>query len=473
MTAVTRFAAGDVTSPATELIMQNAAQPPVQCLLAPPAHRPHACHLPLRPRRPLLTALRPARVHATFPPPSSPEVASPHAAATTAAITPAPTPAPPSPVLPPTTAYDPENMIASSSAGPTVEVLSTQSLCQLLPLPPSRVVGGRPRFINVFAIGDMPAEGNAAFASSGSSSPGRRSPPPPPPPTRSGLPPAPASDVGAPSSDDSVLHGMPLFPGRVVHVGIGAPPSSDDEYASGDLDSSSSGFDWQEGRTRSVDAWAFPGRLELTERLLFVFIEPSVPAAEVSVFIHSALRPVAPLVPVDILPSPKGAMILRCGSLEEQDSLRRLSPLNGEGSHIFLQTPEETTNRFFHVPTWLAFVAIADFPIEHWYEAKIKECFRGFCEVAEIDLASLTGDKYAPLRLLLEVNDRLEIPFEIRISAKLGTGRAGSVAKVLPIWVWPREYQLNSQGNLVLFFGPPPPSYGPSQGPMGPFSREL
>lgn len=161
--------------------------------------------------------------------------------------------------------------------------------------------------------------------------------------------------------------------------------------------------------------------------------------AEVSAFIHSVLLSVAPLMPDDLLPSSRGAMILRCGSLEDQDSLRLLSP----------------------------------FPNEHWYESKIKECFQGFCEVAKIDQASLTGDNFAPLRLLLEVNDRLEIPFEIRISSKLGVGRAGSVAKVLPIRVWPREYQLDSQGNLAHFFGPPPPPpRGPSLGPMGPFSRE-
>lgn len=151
-------------------------------------------------------------------------------------------------------------------------------------------------------------------------------------------------------------------------LAIDALQSSGDEYASSDLDSSSSSFDWQEGRARSADAWVSPGRPELTERLLFAFIEPPVPAAEVSAFIRSTLRTVAPLMPVDLLPSSRGAMILRCGSLEDRDSLRRLSPLNGEGSNLFLQAPEETTNRFFCVPTWLAFVAIVDYPNEHRHE---------------------------------------------------------------------------------------------------------
>ena len=126
--------------------------------------------------------------------------------------------------------------------------------------------------------------------------------------------------------------------------------------------------------------------------------------------------------------------------------MRLLSPIAGEGFTIFLQKPEETVNRFFRVPTWLAFVAVVDFSLEHWYEDKIRECSRAFAAVAEIDPLCLMGEHFGPLRLLLEVNDRLELPFELRISAKNGVGHDGAVAKILPIRVWPREYQLNSRG---------------------------
>lgn len=116
---------------------------------------------------------------------------------------------------------------------------------------------------------------------------------------------------------------------------------------------------------------------------------------------------------------------------------------------------------------------MVDFPNEHWYEHKIRHCFRAFCNVAEIDPESLTRENFGPMRLLLELNDRLEIPLEVRISSKLGVGRIGAVAKILPIRVWPREYQLDSQGNLARFFGPPaPPPQGPSLGPMGPMSSQ-
>ena len=72
------------------------------------------------------------------------------------------------------------------------------------------------------------------------------------------------------------------------------------------------------------------------------------------------------------------------------------------------------------MPVWLAFVSVDWFPNEHWYVEKIKDCFSGFAEVAEIDPECLTGDNFGPLWLLLEVNDRLEIPRELRISCKRG-----------------------------------------------------
>jgi len=133
-------------------------------------------------------------------------------------------------------------------------------------------------------------------------------------------------------------------------------------------------------------------------------------------------------------------MLLRCASRAERDSLHQLGPVSCDGSVLHLLKEEETPNRFFRVPVWLAYVFVIDFPIEQWYEEKIKECFRGIAEVAEIDPACLTGEDFGPLRLLLEVNDRCEIPRELSISCKDGVGRSGVVAKILPCKVWPREF---------------------------------
>ena len=119
------------------------------------------------------------------------------------------------------------------------------------------------------------------------------------------------------------------------------------------------------------------------------------------------------LLSVDLIPSSRGAMILRCASVGDRDFLHRRRPISGVGGTLLLLKPEETSNRFFRIPTWLAFVAVVDFPNEHWYETKIHECFRGFSNVAEIDPECLTQNNYASLRLLLEVNDRLELPYEL------------------------------------------------------------
>jgi len=236
--------------------------------------------------------------------------------------------------------------------------------------------------------------------------------------------------------------------------------SSGEEYDSGEFsangdNSSSDGSPWQSHRARHADAWVSPRRQEVVVRLLFAFIEPSVNPDQVSATIRAALLQAAPLLPIDLLQSSHGAMLLRFANEEERDSLRLLSPITADGSAIFLQKPNETANRFFRVPTWLAFVFVIDFPVEHWYEDKIRECFRSFANVAEIEPECLTGNYFGPLRLLLELNDRLELPVRLRISSNSGISRDGAVAKIIPIRVWPREFQLNSHGQLSSFFGPP------------------
>jgi len=262
------------------------------------------------------------------------------------------------------------------------------------------------------------------------------------------------------SSSPRVLLREPTERSNHIFAGMDASDSSGEEFGSGDLDSSSDDA-WQQTRLRHAEAWVSPGRAELSERLLFAFVEPPVPMMEVSFFLRSALRALAPRLPVDLLPSSRGAMLLRCESAVDRDLLHRLGPVSHEGHMLYLQKPEETSNRFFRVPAWLAFVAVTDFPNEHWYAEKIFQCFRSFSEVVEIDPDYLTGENFGSLRLLLEVNDRLEIPLYLRISSKLGVGRAGAVAKILPIRVWPRQSQLDSEGNLARFFGPPaPPSAG-------------
>ena len=335
-------------------------------------------------------------------------------------------------------AYLPNNMVPSSSSGPSQpEVLGSERFEQ----PPleqpciDKFVSESPRLAPMGTLGTTPASSTPLLDAPGSA-------------------------------------GLASLP---VQAAPTLTASSAEEYASGELDSGSdsSRSSWQGGRPRHAEAWVSPGRASLNERLLFAFIEPPVLMSEVSAFIRDALRTVAPLQPVDLLPSSLGAMLLRCESLAARDCLHRFTPIRLGGSLLHLQKPEETPNRFFRVPVWLAFVFVIGFPNEHWYEEKIRDCFRGFPEIAEIDPECLTGENFGPLRLLLELNDHSELPVELRIASRSGAGRFGAVARIVPIRVWPREFQLDSRGNLASFFGPPePPSGGPLLGPMGPSSGQ-
>jgi hypothetical protein len=165
-------------------------------------------------------------------------------------------------------------------------------------------------------------------------------------------------------------------------------------------------------------------------------------------------------------------MLLRCVSQDDRDLLRSHSPIVLGENTVYLQRPDETANRFFREPEWLAYVHVDGYPNSQWTEDEIKVNLRGFCNVAEVDPACLTNYNFGPLRLLLEVYDHRDIPRDVWITEPRRGGRAGTVARVLPIRVWHRAYQLRADGTLARFFGPPPPPpAGPQLGPEGPFDR--
>lgn len=345
--------------------------------------------------------------------------------------------------LPPTLAYDPAFLVPSSSSGPP---------------PVDKLMDGHSVLEPPLSQPSLPSTARAS-----------RSPPTAPAPPRvrnvPRLPPA-------PPSDEEDLY-TPSGTSPELGLGVEAISSGGGEEVNSDAFDSSSSDSWEERRTISRDAWVSPGRPELTARLLFAFIDPPVPPTEVSAFLRAALATVALSLPVELLPSTMGAMIGRCQSHFERDALRAYSPILHDGVQLTLLRPDETPNQFFRVPPWLAYVIVTHYPNEHWYASKIMESFAGFCGVAEIDPACLTRDNFGPLRLLLEVNKRLDIPFEVRVSAKEGIGRDGAVARVLPIRVWPRRDQLDDDGRLLPFFRnpPQPPSLGPLLGPDGPIHR--
>lgn len=166
-------------------------------------------------------------------------------------------------------------------------------------------------------------------------------------------------------------------------------------------------------------------------------------------------------MPVELLPSSRGAMLLRCESLADRDIIRAHSPISVEGHSISLQRPDECNNRFFRTPDFLAFVMVDDYPNSQWTEEEIKANLAPFCKVVEVDPACLDDKNFGPLRLLLEIFDHRDIPSEVWIYEPRARGRAGSVARISPVNVWPRANQLHDDDTLthLLWASPTSPCW--------------
>lgn len=90
-------------------------------------------------------------------------------------------------------------------------------------------------------------------------------------------------------------------------VGIDAFGNSEEEVGSDAFDhSSNSDFSW-EGRAHSVQAWVSPGNYDVLDRLLFAFINPPILVVDVNPTLRAALASVEPHMPVEFLPSTRGA----------------------------------------------------------------------------------------------------------------------------------------------------------------------
>ncbi|CAL4887507.1 unnamed protein product [Urochloa decumbens] len=408
---------------------------PVSRLLTPWPHR--------QPTVPASAVRAPAHAVPFSPSSSTPPLA-----------TPPPPPTPAYTSTPSSLAFNPLHMVASTSTAvldvqlpklpsPSATLASGTVLPRALRTPRSPCPGPSVDIHVVDAKGKGPALPVCSFESQGAS-PERRSPPSPasPVPSRA-TPPAPTGHPNWPRSDSGEL----------------------ETVESGDFEFDDSEFDdanYWEGRTQSLVVWLPAGDATVNERLSFIDVLPVEVCANVANFLRGALAAVAPLMQVELLPSSRGVMLLRFASLADREDIRGLSPIVHEGVQLTVTRPEETCNRFYRVPDWLAYVAVLDFPPEHWFEDHVVRSFSGFGSIAEIAPVCLSGYDYSPLRVLVEVHSRLDIPSELWISAP---GGMGSVARLMPIRVWPRQDQ-GSHGPT----GPSPAvtAFGPVGGPVGP-----
>jgi len=58
-------------------------------------------------------------------------------------------------------------------------------------------------------------------------------------------------------------------------------------------------------------------------------------------------------------------MLLRFATVADRDLVCGMSPIMHDGATLELERQEETSNRFFREPEWLAYIAVVDYPPEH------------------------------------------------------------------------------------------------------------
>jgi hypothetical protein len=104
------------------------------------------------------------------------------------------------------------------------------------------------------------------------------------------------------------------------------------------------------------------GQEDVAARLAFAYIDPAAAVGSAALFIRQALGAVAPQIQVELLPSSRGAMLLRFVVEQDRELVRNLSPIEHNGATLVLERPQETSNRFFRERDWLAYIAVQDYP---------------------------------------------------------------------------------------------------------------
>jgi hypothetical protein len=90
------------------------------------------------------------------------------------------------------------------------------------------------------------------------------------------------------------------------------------------------------------------GQEDVAARLAFAYIDPAAAVGSAALFIRQALGAVAPQIQVELLPSSRGAMLLRFVVEQDRELVRNLSPIEHNGAtlrpvRLAYQTPASST----------------------------------------------------------------------------------------------------------------------------------
>ena len=214
-----------------------------------------------------------------------------------------------------------------------------------------------------------------------------------------------------------------------------------------------------------LQVWVPQGDWVEASRYAFAFISPAHAAANPAPKVWGALRRIFPAgapPQVDLLPSSRGAMLLRFSTFGDRDSTVNLGRVDHADYSIEFVRPEDTDNRFTAEESWLVFVSASDFPLEHWFPNHIRAALAGIGHILEFDPACLGGYDYSSLRIILETASPARVPRELLISSPCGDG---SVVQLTTLFAWQRT----GDDNYLPFFGPPPPPPPSALPPPPPF----
>ncbi|CAN6165071.1 unnamed protein product [Urochloa humidicola] len=435
---------------------------------------PHPSRRPTIPAA-ATTASSPANRLPVHPIPFSPRSTPPPSATPT----PPPTPLNPTTIPPFSAAFDPLNMLASSSSGPAVaeqvsmvpapkrqaedevyflgdlfkeSVDSGKGILGARP-PPARRVPGRaeparapslwPSARDVRMVGGASPEGRVA-------APGRvRRPTSPPSPASPPQAPPPAAPPAGPLDEEGDL---PYDPSAGSASSGEAPALPVEEEVDSEEEESVESDELDDGPDY-VKIWVREGDWDRAARYAFVLLEPVSAAANPAPLIRAAFGSVAPHLNFQMFPSSRGVSLLYFGSAGRREEAMAVQPIEYNGNTVKLERVEETGDRFLREPGWLAHVVCCNYPEEHWDLEKIVDVYGCMGTVREIDPQCVPGTDRSCLRFVIELCHP-QVP--ARVGVHVPSGR-GIVLEQNATRFWPRAEQFNVNGQWIPFFGPPPP----------------
>lgn len=160
----------------------------------------------------------------------------------------------------------------------------------------------------------------------------------------------------------------------------------------------------------------------------------------------------APALRFELLPSGRGVMLLRFRSPAHQDHVVQLSPIFHDEAPLTLERLVDTGNLFNRTPRWLAYIALHDFPLEHWFPENIAAVVSCFNTVIRIDRMCLTEYDFTDVHLVVDLHHRVDIPGDVWLHNPVGSGCIiGAEHRA----VWPWAGPIGPQGQLVDEISPP------------------